>query len=156
MDRDLIIQNIEQLLNAEIDDTDISIFSGADVVENAVCGIAIRLINTYRKYNDGLAGPSDYLGALRGFMLAFQAELRIKDISSLEYQNYGIHYNPTTEKYYTIYEIPDYIKHARFVEDAFVNINKKAPENSTGYSLQTNEYITELTGYYRFKSEEQK
>lgn len=156
MDRKQIIDNVEKLINFEIDHLDFCKEDGADVVESALENVAIRLINVYKKYQEGTAGLSDYISTLRNFMLSFQTELRIDNPELLEHNHFGIHFNPAIQKYYATYETPDYVKHKSFVENTFVNFGTEIPNKQSLYSLHTNEYITELTGFSRFKSIEQK
>lgn len=156
MDRKQIIDDVEKLINFEIDQWEFCKEEGVDVVESALENVVIRLMNTYRKYQEGTAGLSDYISTLRNFMLSFQTELRIDDPGLSEHNDFGIHFNPVIQKYYTTYEIPDYVKHKSFVENAFVSFGTEIPKKQSLYSLHTNEYITGLTGYNRFKSMEQK
>lgn len=156
MDKKRIIDNIEKLVNGEIKGWEVSKEDDTDVVENALENVTIRLINSFEKYQNGIAGLSDYLSALRSFMISFQTELRVDDQGLLEKNSFGIHFNPSIQKYYATYETPDYIKNKSFVEKTFINIGTDIPQNSSIYCLHTNEYITELTGFERFKSMEQK
>lgn len=156
MDKERIIDNIEKLINEEIYDYDPSCDRDDNAVENALNNIVIRLVNTYKKYRVGEAGLSDYISVLRSFMLSFQTELRVEDPGIL-YNNYmGIHFNPSSQKYYATFDIPDYVKYKSFVEKTFVNMGSTIPENSSPYCLNTNSYIYELTGFQHFKSFEQK
>ncbi len=156
MDRKQIIDNVEKLINSEIDYWDFRMEDGADVVESALENVVVRLINTYRKYQEGTAGLSDYISTLRSFMLSFQTELRIDDPGLLEHNHFGINFNPVIHKYYTTYETPDYVKYKSFVENTFVSFDTEIPKKQSLYSLHTNEYIIGLTGFNRFKSIEQK
>lgn len=156
MDKKQIIDNIEKLVNGEIEDWDFSKEDGAGVVEKVLENVTIRLINTFKKYQIGTAGLSDYLSSLRNFMLSFQTELRLDDNCLLEKKPFGIHFDPSVQKYYATYETPDYIKNKSFVEKAFINTGTDIPQNRSVYCMHTNEYITELTGFKHFKSMEQK
>lgn len=126
------------------------------MVESALENVVIRLINTFMKYKKGMVGVSDYLSVLRNFMISFQTELSVDDSGLLENNHFGIHFNPAIRKYYTTFETPDYVRHKSFVENTFVNFSTEIPERKSPYSLHTNQFITELTGYSRFKSMEQK
>lgn len=156
MDKEQIIDCIEKFINEEIDDYDFSHDSDTDVVENALKNVVVRLVNTYKKYRVGEAGLSDYICVLRSFMLSFQTELRVEDHGILDNNYLGIHFNPSSQKYYATYDTPDYVKHKSFVEKTFVNMGSTIPESSSPYCLNTNSYISRLTGFKQFKSIEQK
>lgn len=156
MDKERIIENIEKLINGEADDYIPEHCSEGNVVDFALENVVIRLVNTFKKYRAGGAGLSDYLSTLRNFMLSFQTELRVDDHGLLDNNYLGIHFNPSVQKYYATYEIPDYVRHKNFVENTFVNMSSTVLESNSSYCLLTNRYISELTGFKRFKSIEQK
>lgn len=156
IDREQIIDNVEKLINGETDDYYPFHDSDSNVVEGALENVVIRLVNSYKKYCAGTAGLSDYISALRSFMISFQTELRVEDQGIFEHNHSGIHYNPSTQKYYATYETPDYIRHKSFVENAFVYMSSMVPKSNSPYCLFTNSYIAGLTGFKNFKSIEQK
>ncbi len=156
MIKEQIIYSIEMFINEEIDDYEPLNDSDDNVVENALYNVVVRLVNTYKKYRVGEAGLSDYISALRSFMISFQTELRFENHEILDNNNFGIYLNTSSQKYYATYETPDYIKHKAFVEKAFVNTGTSVPENQSPYCLNTNSYIFRLTGFTHFKSIEQK
>ena len=156
MERVRIIDYIERLINGEVDDYIPEYDSDANAVESALENVVARLVNTLKKYRTGDAGLSDYVSALRSFMLSFQTELRVDDHGILDNNHLGIHFNPSIQKYYATYEIPDYVRHKSFVENAFVTPRLTVPETRSPYSLLTNRYVEELTGFQHFKSIEQK
>ena len=152
-----IIENIEKVINEEAEgDWFLTKAEYPNAVDNALENVAIRLLNTYKKYREGTAGKSDYISSLRNFMLSYQTELRIEEYGLLDDNHYGIYFNPSSHKYYTTYEIPEYIEHKEFVEKAFINSSTEIPANNSPYCLATNKYLRELTGFKEFKSIEQK
>ena len=154
--REQIIDNVEKLINGETDDYCPFQDSDTNVVERALENVVVRLVNSYKKYCAGAAGLSDYISALRSFMLSFQTDLRVEDHGIFEHNHCGIHFNPSSLKCYATYETPDYIRHKSFVENAFVNMSSVVPESNSPYCLLTNSYIAGLTGFKNFKSIEQK
>ena len=70
MDKKKIIDNIEKLINGEVNDYIFEDICEKNVVESALENVVIRLVNTYKKYTNGKAGLSDYISALRNFMLS--------------------------------------------------------------------------------------
>lgn len=152
-----IIENIEKVINEEAEgEWFLTKAEYPNAVDNALENVAIRLLNTYKKYREGTAGKSDYISSLRNFMLSYQTELRIEEYGLLDDNHYGIYFNPSSHKYYTTYEIPEYIEHKEFVEKAFINSSTEIPANNSPYCLATNKYLRELTGFKEFKSIEQK
>ena len=107
MERARIIDYIERLINGEVDDYILEYDSDANAVESALENVVARLVNTLKKFRAGDAGLSDYVSALRSFMLSFQTELRVDDHGILDNNHLGIHFNPSIQKYYATYEIPD-------------------------------------------------
>ena len=156
MSREQIIDSVEKLINGETEEVCLFQRPETNAVKGALNNVVIRLTNTYKKYLAGEAGLLDYISALRSFMLSFQTELRVEDFGILDHNNCGIHFNPSSQKYYATYETPDYIRHKSFVEKAFVNLGTVIPENNSPYCLLTNSYIASLTGFKTFKSIEQK
>ena len=156
MDKKKIIDNIEKLINGEVNDYIFEDICEKNVVENALENVVIRLVNTYKKYTNGKAGLSDYISALRNFMLSFQTELRVDDPGILNDNHMGIHYNASIHKYYATFDIPEYVRHKSFVENTFINMSTSIPENKSPYCLLTNRYIAKITGFSHFKSIEQK
>ena len=156
MDKEQIIDSIEKFINDESYDFNSLHDREDNVVEGALKNVVVRLVNTYKKYRAGEAGLSDYISALRSFMLSFQTELRVDDHGILDNNYQGIHFNPSSQKYYATFDTPDYVKYKSFVEKTFVNMGSTIPEKSSPYCLNTNSYISGLTGFRQFKSIEQK
>ena len=138
IDKALIIDQIEKLINGEIDHCIPEHNSDANAVENTLENVVARLVNTFKKYREGEAGISDYVSTLRNFMLSFQTELRVDDHGILDNNHFGIRFNPSSQKYYATYEIPDDVRHKSFVENAFVTVGSTAPETRSPYCLLTN------------------
>ena len=155
MKKEYIIDNIEKLINGEICEFQIC-EEVSSTVDSFMENTTIRLINTYKKYQVGECGKSDYLVSLRNFMIVFQAKLRIKDTNIIENNHFGIHKDSSGFRYYATYDIPKYIKYELFVKDAFISFGTQEAKRESRYSLRTNGYVKELTGFDFFKSIEQK
>ena len=110
MEKARIIDHIERFINGEVDDYIPEYDSDVNAVDSALENVVVRLVNTFKKYQVGDAGLSDYVSALRSFMLSFQTELRVDDHGILDNNHLGIHFNPSIQKYYATYEIPDYVR----------------------------------------------
>lgn len=155
MNVEKIIEKVEKIIN----DNEKAKF-GMDVVttpvEKGLVNVANRLIKAKQLYARNECGTSDYLSALRNFLIAFKTPLSIKTFDISEQNRFGIYKNPITGKYYATYDVPAFIDHSSFVKDAFVDIETNNPIYKTRYMLKTNKYINSLTGFTYFKSLEQK
>lgn len=157
MKKEQLINKIEQLINAEIATVNIeSEMDQEGKVEAFMRKTTIRLVNSYQSYIAGESGISDILSDLRNFMLVFQCQLRIDTIEIPMPNKFGIYRDEYSEKYYTAYDIPDYIKYDSLVKDSFINESTQEPNISSKYMLDTNGYIKKITGFNYFKSIEQK
>ena len=156
MDRETIIENIEKLINSEMETFHYERKDENTVVENYLDNVVIRLLHVNDLYKKGLAGKSDYLSVIREFMLSFNAELCIKDSGLMLNNHFSIYFNESSKKYYATYNVPDFINHKSFVEEAFININSETIKTATPYCLRMNQFMRNLTGFDSFKSFEQK
>lgn len=158
MDKEYIVNEIEKVINNEKSDLVLdALNSNSSAVDEYLKNVAIRLLKMYEKYVIDECGSADYLVALRSFMLSFQVSIRFDEAGSFEnLSQYGIYYDSSGMKYYAVYDTPQYILRKAFVSDAFIDINTSTPERKTKYSLRTNSFIEDLTGFRYFKSLEQK
>lgn len=153
-----VINEIEKIINYECDELDFEkigvSYSSREVY---LLSVAIRLVNTHKRFTAGQCGMADYLVALRGFMLSYHKSVRFDragEFSDLE--KYGIYCDFYNGKYYAVYDTPQYVPNKSFVSDAFVDINTNIPEQKSKYNLKTNSFIEQITGFKYFKSLEQK
>ena len=116
----------------------------------------MRLVKNYKKYIAGQIGIADYLSALRNFLLVFNMPLKIKNASCLKDNQFGIYLYEDKDRYMAAPQLPSYIPHPKFVEDAFISEEHETSLVQSSYSLQTSPFITDLTGFLTFKSIEQK
>lgn len=157
MNKEKLIEDIEQYINQECENFDVDSYDFEnDEIESFMRNSAIRLVNTYAGMQNGNVGFSDYISALRNFMLVYQTPLRIEDSSFLDDNHAGIYKQTTGFRYYASYDVPNYITYPQFVEKAFVTHNTQKPVLQTKYNLRTNTFIKNLTGFEHFKSVEQK
>ena len=158
MERDLIIQKIEELINGDLHSYEFPKNTEVSVREDYLYNVLIRFSNTHKKYLNGEAGKSDYLSVIREFLMAYKAEVRINDSGLVDNNQFGLKYNSESGKYYSVYDIPQEIKYKQFVEDAFINTTTEVKKTESRYNLQLNRFLKDLTGnkYVYFKSFEQK
>ena len=143
-----VINEIEKIINYECDELDFEkigvSYSSREVY---LLSVAIRLVNTHKRFTAGQCGMADYLVALRGFMLSYQKSVRFDragEFSDLE--KYGIYCDFYNGKYYAVYDTPQYVPNKSFISDAFVDINTNIPEQKSKYNLKTNSFIEQITG----------
>lgn len=157
MKKEQLINEIEQLINAEIAMVNLeSEMNQEGKVEAFMRKTAIRLIKSYHGYITGESGISNILADIRNFMLVFQCRLRIDTIEVPMPNKFGIYRDEYSGKYYAAYDVPDYIKYDSLVKDAFITESTQEQPISSKYLLDTNGYIKKLTGFDYFKSIEQK
>lgn len=157
MKKELLINEIEQLINAEKENVNLEIEGTSESkVDAFMRKTAIRLANSYQSYISGKSGISDILSDLRNFMLVFQSQLRIDTIDIPMPNQFGIYKDEYSGKYYAAYDIPDYVKYDSLVKDAFITESTPEQQLSSKYLLDTNGYVKKITGFKYFKSIEQK
>ena len=151
-----IVKEVENYLNSKNDEFDYSCFGDINSSHDYYLkNTAIRLIKNRNRYLEGSVSSSDYLVSLRNFMITFNTPLQINEGFDVETKYFGIYEYGDSEHYMASCQMPSYIKNDRFVEDAFKG-NYEPEENPDSYSLRTNWFIKELTGFKEFKSVEQK
>lgn len=157
MKKELLINEIEQLINAEKEVINLEPEIELEGQVNAFMRkTTIRLANSYLSYISGESGISDILSGLRNFMLVFQCQLRVDIIEVPIPNQFGIYRDEYSGKYYAAYDIPDYIKYDSLVKDSFITESTQEQQITSKYLLDTNGYIKKITGFNCFKSIEQK
>ena len=121
-----IIEKVEKILNGR-DEAELIMGDAVTPVEKALVNVANRLIKAEQLYKSSECGTSDYLSALRNFLIAFKTSLSISALKIPEQNRFGIYEDPVTGKYYATYDVPSFIAHPAFVKDAFVNLETNNP-----------------------------
>ena len=150
-----IIEKVEKIINGH-EEAALIVDDAVTPVEKDLFNVTNRLIKAEQLYNSSECGASDYLSALRNFLIAFKTSLSISALDIPEQNRFGIYKDPVTGKYYATYDVPSFLIHPAFVKDAFVDLESNNPSYKTKYMLKTNKYISSLTGFTHFKSLEQK
>lgn len=156
MNNNKVVEAVERIINNAVEQdlsTSVSIDSPVDAF---LCNTARRLINAKKAYTKDSCGYADLMVSLRNFLLAFQTSMTVTQIDISDDNPYGIYRDDTTGAVYAAPDIPKFIKHPSFVNDAFVNSGTENPVMKSKYLLNTNAYIESITGYKQFKSLEQK
>lgn len=156
MDKRLLFEEAERIINGEQDTMDPAFDHADDPKKQFLRRTELRLIKNHQKYMAGQTGKADYLAALRNFLLVYNMPLRIKNAAVLKDNQFGIYLYDGSNRYMAAMQIPSYIPHPHFVEDAFVQGDYVDGKFHSSYSLQTSPFISKLTGFSTFKSVEQK
>ncbi len=158
MRSEFIISEIEKIINKEKDTFDFLKSDFKDnTLEKTLQNVVERLLIMHQEYNLGSIKKTEFLIALRNFLLSFQTPIRLDNFDyTSEFNEFGLYYDDKIKKIYAVYDTPDYIPHNSFVTDSFININTKIYEKESKYNLRTNYFIEKLTGHKKFKSLEQK
>lgn len=156
MNKELIIQNVEDLINGKIYSIDPALLkSSDDPIERYMINTVRCLENEYQRYRRKRSGNADFLGALRSFLLSFHARIHINNPQLLGKKDFGI-YPAGDGTWFAVADVPEGFKYPSFVEAAFINQNTLYERRKSKYLLQTNPFIYQLTGFETFKSFEQK
>lgn len=157
MNREQILESVENLINGKINSLDPKLWEEYDGPIERYMAHTVKCLNhEYKSYASGISGKSDFLGALRLFMMVFQAKIHISDEKLLKNNEFGIFPTGDPLVWFVSPDVPSYFTWPSFVEKAFINSNTSYPKTDNKYSLQTNPFIYNLTGFKMFKSFEQK
>lgn len=155
-----VVETIEKELNGEQCQVDL-VQAGVNQtpVDIYLYNVVIRLEKAKMKYQANIGWISDYLVALRSYLISFQTSVLFSDaIEEKILSLFGLYLNEDKSKIYAVPDIPDFISNKLFVEDAFIDKQTVKGEGSKKYCLRTNAFIERLMGpkYKYFKSLEQK
>lgn len=118
----------------------------------------LRLQKNYTLYKQDNKYFNDMLIALREYLIVFKDSLNINNFDIPEDNNFGIIKDEYSSEYFCKMKLPDYLK-SELVEPAFLwadsNI-KFIDSNKESSCLLTDPYIYQLTGFKKFRSEQQK
>lgn len=118
----------------------------------------LRLQKNYTLYKQDNKYFNDMLIALREYLIVFKDSLNINNFDIPEDNKFGIIKDEYSSEYFCKMKLPDYLK-SELVEPAFLwadsNI-KFIDSNKESSCLLTDPYIYQLTGYKKFRSEQQK
>lgn len=138
---------LNMLNHSKIDLNDLVIEESDAYHKNTI----IRLIKTWNLYLDQEASRNDVLVSMRNYLLVFNTKLNIqKDINE---PLFGLYNDEGTV--FAARETPSYVNDT-FVEDVYAGLKSIENKSIDQFNLNTNAYISELTGYQHFKSIEQK
>lgn len=150
-----IVSLVEEYINGDTEEFDWGYFeellAGAEPYYR---NLVERLIRFYDAYLDDNQEITEYLSALRCFLISFQSDIEIKEAEWITNNSFGLKYN-SDKKIYASIMCPSYLNE-RFVSEAFQVTGVTKENKDQRYNLKTNAYIEELTGNPTFYSEAQK
>lgn len=155
MNRESIISEVEQYINDEIPIIRIEYSKEDTAIEQFCLKTVKRLVNAYSLYMKNSFFKNDYILALRDYLIIFGVTVRISDDEFIKNNEFGISFDEVEHKYFASYILPTNVNE-KFVKEAFlkgIQIKKSSEDNE---NLITNAMISNLTGYSRFKSLDQK
>lgn len=114
-----------------------------------------RLQITYDLFVKNLCGLSDFMISLRDYLLTFETDISLGEISIPKDNPYGITMNADNGRYFAGFQFPDYINHS-FAEKVFLKEEPVIKETKREYDLHTDPLIKKITGFASFKSMDQK
>ncbi len=154
MNKDEIREEVRKLLNNEVSCIQINHNQRESAQDAFLVNTVIRLTKAYSLYKDKNIYKEDFLLALRDYLIVSDTTISLPCVDYLQDNMFGISYDEIEKKYFASYQLPSGINE-KFVKDAFLRnpIDKKQNRHD---NLLTDSMIYMLTGYYRFKSLDQK
>ena len=153
--KDELNKRIEGYLNNRDEDIDFSFCEPCDARGRFAIRSGRRLVNTFDLYKKHECGLSDFLGALRCYLLTLKIQAHIESVDIPEQNSFGILRDVNGNDYYATLELPSYVNE-EFVSDAFNVLEYSSTDWEKGYDLHTNPFIRNLTGFYTYKTLAQK
>lgn len=120
--------------------------------ERYIASAALRLAKAYRMMRKGQASHYDFEAALRTYLIVTNSKIHIPNYSLTRDNHFGLNVDHQGDIYVN-YQIPKYLVD-KFVREAFL-LNYKEPNTEPYKSLLANGYISSLTGFKNFKSNDQ-
>lgn len=116
-----------------------------------------RLINNYELYRNDSKYYNDYLISIRNYLITFNDELYMPDLSINELNPFGL--NKDKDGWIKAsYSTPSFLSQNadKFIKEAFNTFNNDTSINNSKHNLYTDSFVYNLTGYTSYKSMAQK
>lgn len=151
--------NSEYVLAGVISDEQINeIYRAADAnnpIDRFKALTKYRMLKAWNNYKRNEKYKSDFECAARDYLIVNNTSLKIPGYWLSEFSGlFGLSFNLQEMRLYANHHYPDGISH-KFLNSAFMQ-NFEVLEHTTKANLETNAFIRGITGYFTFKSEEQK
>ena len=126
-----------------------------NTMEQYVLFSAKRLCNIWSLYLDGIATQIDFECALRNYLLVIKKEIVVLNYHPSErFEEFGLQMNKDNWVIWATLVLPDFCN--SFLVKQLYMQDVEAERVDASHNLITNSYIRELTGFKRYKSNEQK
>ena len=149
---------VRNLINGQGNDINISDLKADCSKDEYYKKTVIRLQKNYSLYKQDNNYFNDLLIALREYLIVFKDSLNINDFDIPEDNKFGIIKDEYSNEYFCKMDLSGCLK-SELIEPAFLwsdsNI-KYIDSNKESPCLLTDPYIYQLTGYKKFRSEQQK
>ena len=151
-----LIKEVQNYLNGIETTIELEVPENADELEAFYYRTAKRLIIAFGLYRKNPIYWSDFLIALRDFLLVFETGLKFNQIVINDTNDYAIKKNDTTGEYFCTFQFPEGVI-GDFAEKAFLRgVSEAGNRKKEEYNLMTDSLIYHLTGFKSFKSMSQK
>ena len=150
-----LLKEIEDYINGEKDFFDWKIIDEKLKYEKRYYkNLVERVIKYYDLYMENENRLTDFLLALRCFLISFQTDIKIVDYIWLSENEFGLGLNEDGRLYASL-KCPRYLDE-KFISEAFQITYSSIDYHNERNFLKTNAYIKDLTGIESFYSESQK
>ena len=159
MDKQKVASLVEEYINCRSDELlEFVKTKRTDSYEAFLCNTLLRLICTYKLFQKSKDYLSDFLTALRNYLIIFEESVLWENCpDEKKLAEFGIQKNPVTEKLFAGLQLPRYLADkSDLIEKAFLRNYRPNRNRQTEYNLATDPRIKTLTGYTKFKSLAQK
>ena len=154
MNKELIINQVNQLLNDEIVTISVDFESGINAQESFYLKTVKRLVRAHSLFRENIKYKNDYLISLRDYLITFDTTIQVNDYEFLNDNECGIVYDEVEHKHFVSLQIPKYMND-KFAREVFIK-NIEESRYIDECNLITDPMIWKLTGFSHFKSFDQK
>lgn len=155
MDKKIIKALIEEYLNYKRTSLPIDFESGTSSITKFELHTVKRLKNAFDLFKDDNQYLSDFMLALRNYLIIYKTDIELIAISLEENNDFAIIKDPQTGKYFASFQFPEYVNES-FVKQAFLREFQITKSSKKSYELSTDPLIFSITGFPKFKSMAQK
>lgn len=155
----MVDYEIHELVRIAIQENDTTLLNEKCLLNNSreqyVYDTAVRLINIWIKQKRNIAFKVDFECSLRNYLLLMKTELFIKDyIPSEHFYDFGLNLEESTGRIWATMLLPSF-SNKQLVKKMYMQ-DWAEEKRDTIHNLLTNGFIQKLTGFTKFKSNEQK
>lgn len=124
-------------------------------LEQYKLSVAHRMMTYWFKYRENHITAQDFSSSLRSYLLVWNTDIALPDFKIEPGNPYGLMQNAHTGRIYVNYQTPDYFNDY-FLKAAYMQGSIENRARKIQYDLRTSPFVYALTGFFRYKSMEQK